>query len=438
MKRTTLDLPRFGAGTGLTRTARLAGRLGLDLPALGRRSVVITGSNGKGSTASLLTALLCEAGESVGTFTSPHLFAFNERFCLNGVPVEDAPLVAAEARVAAAIEADRADHPEEQFGEFEAWFVTALCLFDGAGCTRLVIEAGIGGRYDPCRLLQAPVTAIVSLDLEHTALLGETRAAIALDKLDAAPPGAQVFLGQGFGDVRAELEGACASDGRTLVEALADYAPMRRDDSLSGHRISTHHARLGALDLSLTLHGPRQADNALLALELARAVRPDIADEAWPGLATFALARARCAGRLEVLPGEPPILIDVGHTPAAVEAAIAAAGEMLDLHKALLLLGMSASKDVDGMLSRILPLFARVIVGAGHNGVAPHALAERVSVLRPEIEILAVCEDAGATLNAARRLCRADDVLVGLGGLFWAGALRAQALGRAGDGPDFR
>lgn len=437
MRRTTLDLPRFGAGPGLVRTARLATRLDLDLAALGQRAVVITGSNGKGSTASLLTALLAEAGEHVGSFISPHLFAFNERFCVQGLPVGDGPLAAAEARVAAAIKADVADHPDDQFGEFEAWFLTALCLFDAAACTRLVIEAGIGGRYDPCRLLQAPVTAIVSLDLEHTALLGETRQAIALDKLDAAPPRARVFLGRGFDDVHADLESACASDGRELVDALASYTAVRRRDAVSGQQVSTSHARQGEFDFTLNLHGARQAENALLALELARAARPDVADARWPALARSAFARARCAGRLEVLPGQPPLLIDVGHTPAAVGSAIEAVADILDVGRTVLLLGLSKSKDVDGMLARILPHFDRVIIGAGYQGVPPQVLAERVRNLRPEIEVLAVCEDAGASLAAARRLCRAGDVLVGLGGLFWAAALRAQVLGLDADGPDF-
>lgn len=437
MKRTSLSLPRFGQGIGLARTAWLAGQLGLDLPGLGKRAIVITGSNGKGSTASMLTALLGFAGERVGTFTSPHLFRFNERVRINGEPVDDPALLAAEARVAAAIERDRHDHPDDGFGEFEAWFLAALCLFEADGCERLVIEAGIGGRYDPTRLLQAPLAAIVSVDLEHTALLGATRREIALDKLDIAPPGGRVLVGCGL-EAEWESLATVAALKRVGIEA-ADraFGPVTSEDRLSGHSITLQHADMGQIRVETGLHGAKQADNLQLAIALASTARDDIAPARWPGLIAEALASARCEGRLEVLPGSPSLLIDVGHTPDAVEAAVTGAAELTRGVPAILLLGMSHNKDVDGMLSRLLPHFDRVILGQAYKGLPSDQLAARVRAVRPEIAILDACDDAAQALDAGRRQLPAEGVLVGLGGLFWAGALRACFTGQSLDALDF-
>jgi len=431
MRTSTLDLPRFGDGIGLARTAAIAARLGLDLPALGRRAVVIAGSNGKGSVARMLGRLFQAAGERTGLFTSPHLHAFNERFELAGETIADDILRDLEAQVGAAVRDHIAEHPGDQPGAFEAGFLTALLWFEQAGAERLIIEAGIGGRYDPTRLLQAPIVALVSLDREHMPLLGTTLREVALDKLDVAPPGACVVIGRSFEDERAAL--AVMADLKPVRPLwVADHYDLPvSDDTLSGHHITVDHCQRGPLRILTPLHGRFQADNLEVALDVLALARPDLLVHEWPGIVAEALAHCSNPARMEVLPSGvddrapgsvPGLIIDAGHTPAGIAAAVAGVTTLLDGRPARLLLAMSADKSVDDMLDRLAPAFDDVVVSALPGGVPAPTLeaAYRQRNARARIQL---APTAGQAIAAAR-MPQDGRVLVGLGGLFWAAALR--------------
>lgn len=142
-------LPKYGDGIGLHRVAFLMEACGLNSADIAQRTIAITGSNGKGSTARIASELLRAVGGGIGLFTSPHLYRYNERFRIDGEPVDDAKLLAAMDRVQRAADEYRAHHTDA-IGAFEAQFVIALVAL--ADCNWLVLEAGIGGRYDPVRL----------------------------------------------------------------------------------------------------------------------------------------------------------------------------------------------------------------------------------------------------------------------------------------------
>src|SRR3954471_21535513 len=171
------DLPKYGTGgIGLARLAMLLDALSIDRVRLRKHSVVVTGSNGKGSTAAFCASIGRAFGLRTGLFTSPHLYRFNERFQIDGVPVDDELLEALVLRVATAI-ADLKQHTlHETFGAFEAQFALACLYFQETECEFAVFEAGIGGRYDPVRLVGADVTCVTSVDLEHVSLLGNSLA----------------------------------------------------------------------------------------------------------------------------------------------------------------------------------------------------------------------------------------------------------------------
>ncbi|MGE0829408.1 MAG: bifunctional folylpolyglutamate synthase/dihydrofolate synthase, partial [Hyphomonadaceae bacterium] len=167
----------------------IAARAGIDLATLSAGACVITGSNGKGSTAAMLASALSSAGKRTGLFTSPHLFEINERFRIDGADISDAALDRHWARLEEAADAWLAAHPGEALGGFEFLFLLAASWFSEAQCDGAIWEAGIGGRYDVTRLIHAPCAALVSLDLEHTSLLGDTLEEIAKDKIDVVAPG---------------------------------------------------------------------------------------------------------------------------------------------------------------------------------------------------------------------------------------------------------
>ena len=158
---------------GLDRCRAVASRLGVLSP---RHTVItVAGTNGKGSTVAMLERIFRAAGYQVATYTSPHLLRYNERIRLQNVPVDDAQICAAFA----AVESARADVP---LTVFEYGTLAALHVFDAARPDIAILEVGMGGRLDAVNLVDADCAIITSIDLDHTALLGNDRETIALEK----------------------------------------------------------------------------------------------------------------------------------------------------------------------------------------------------------------------------------------------------------------
>jgi dihydrofolate synthase/folylpolyglutamate synthase len=393
--------PRFGNGPGLERVAALAERLGLDLSGFGASGAVIVGSNGKGSTAAMTAALIQQGGGGVGLFTSPHLLDLNERFRMDNEDIGDTEFAHHWARVVAAIEAAGQC---ESVGGFEFLFLIAADWFAARGCRHTVWEAGIGGRLDPVRLIAARSVALTSLDLEHTALLGNTIEEIALEKIAAAPPSAQLFVSE------ATVEGQPA-----LRATLSNWA--------AAHQVAIEFAP-ALTATSLPLRGQHQQNNAALALRTALSMTPLSEDQVGAGFAA-----TRWPGRLQVLDENPLTVIDVGHTPAAVEAALAGFRAMCADRRAILLCGVSSDKDAAALLSRLAPGFSAIICAAArHKGLAPARIAALVQEANPAAEI--VLADSVAE---ARRLALArarGGAIYCAGGLFLAAEFLAAHLGR--------
>ena len=156
----------------------------------------VAGSKGKGSTCLLAESILAALGERVGTFTSPHLESWIERFRIDGREVDEASLVAAVERVRPAVDALRDGPPETRPSFFDATTAIAFVLFAEAGVDRAVIEVGLGGRLDSTNVVRPAVTCITSIELEHTDKLGSTEAAIAGEKAGILKSGVPAEIGR--------------------------------------------------------------------------------------------------------------------------------------------------------------------------------------------------------------------------------------------------
>lgn len=397
MKPWRAPFPKFGEGPGLQRVRAVAQELGVELAQFGAQGAVIVGSNGKGSTAAMTAALLEQSGARVGLFTSPHLFDLNERFRLDGDDITDEALAIHWTRVLGAV--DRAG-VRGQLGAFEFLFLIAADFFTANECAHTVWEAGIGGRFDPVRLIEARRLALTSLDLEHTALLGNTIEDIARNKLDAAPGGALVFYGEACAPWRDVISVHCGVHG-----ARTQFVPARAD------------APAG-------LVGAFQRQNAALACALAQHIKPLSAEQEQAGLAA-----TRWPGRLEVIEREPLVVIDVGHTPAGVQAALDGFTEMRGDREAALVVGVSDDKDVGAIVSILAPAFSTIICAAArHKGAPASHVAAEAALANPGAEII-----VAESLDDARRLALAKaarGAVYVAGGLFLAAEFKALHSGR--------
>jgi dihydrofolate synthase/folylpolyglutamate synthase len=388
--------PKFGDGPGLERVAALAEDLGVDLRAFGQHGAALIGSNGKGSTAAMTAALVAQADGNVGLFTSPHLLALNERFRVGDDDITDEELAHHWRRVAGAI--DSLDL-SARVGGFEFLFLIAADWFRARGCRYTVWEAGLGGRLDPVRLIEARHTALTSIDLEHTSLLGPTRAAIALEKIAAVKAGHALAV------------------GAAIAQQRDVFAAVSRWSAETGVSIATADPLATA-----ALPGEHQRDNAALALWLAQHLTPLSEQQVRAGFAA-----TRWPGRLEKLSDDPLEVIDVGHTPDGVAAALAGFETMRGERPAVLICGVSHDKDASAIITRLAPAFSTIICAAAQHKGAPAAhIAAHANAANPAAEII-----LAESVADARRLALAEGGAIYVaGGLFLAAEYKAVHLGR--------
>lgn len=385
--------PKFGVGPGLERVRAVASILEIDLTSFGAGGCVIVGSNGKGSTAAMCAALVQQAAAPVGLFTSPHLFALNERFRIDGEDISDTELQTHWDRVRGAIAEAGI---ESEFGAFEFLFLIAADWFKARGCAHTIWEAGIGGRFDPSRLIEARRLALTSLDLEHTELLGDTLAAIAWDKLDAAPSGARVFVSTSCAVEAAAIEAHAATSAIDVEFVDAD------------------------MSITTPLLGLHQTQNATLALRLAQDMAALTSAQLDAGFAA-----TRWPGRLQTIGTAPLVVIDVGHTPAAVRAALEGYAQLRSPETSVLVCGVSCDKDIGAIVSLLAPRFPVIICAAAVHKGAPAGAVAAHAVLFGQAADIAVADDmADAHRLALLRAGPSGGVYVA-GGLFLAAEFAA-------------
>jgi dihydrofolate synthase/folylpolyglutamate synthase len=380
-----LNLPKFGKGVGLHRVRYLLDRIGIQRDDIAERCIVVTGSNGKGSTSRISSELMRLHNWDVGLFTSPHLYRYNERIQINSIPVSDQELVQAADEVLEAVKEFESTR-DDIVGAFEAQFVTAIKCFQARNVRWMVLEAGIGGRYDPVRLVRSPVAGLVSLDYEHTELLGRTLPEIAFDKIDAARRGGTVFLGESCIPFKAEIT-TYAELTDIKVEFVGPDTWTNR-----GYSEGWQHFDLVDGDLQLPsqksrLVGRHQINNHAIAIRLCRerlhrsGLWPvSQLSEQWRD----AISRVTWPGRLEIINESPRIVVDVGHTPEGVKTALAGFFEMGGKKTDILVTGGSKNKDVGQMLKILAPQFNRIIcTAAHHNGLSAEEVYGFVREINP-------------------------------------------------------
>lgn len=426
-------LPKFGDGIGLHRIDRFLSAHRIDRAVLARRSIAVTGTNGKGSTARFITSAIEAAGLRVGCFTSPHLFDVRERFTVEDQPI---PQEAFDRHAQTVLAWSRTLPPNDRIGAFEFLFLLAILWFNETRPDAIVWEAGIGGRYDPIRTVRASVSVLTSIELEHTELLGATEELIAYDKVDALAPGGCVVLAPSIPDALAVRIAAYAGlAGKATLPALAGRRVSQVANSHKGAKFNYGFTAAPAeadQTVRLKLAGQHQVDNAVSALRTA---------EVWLGLKPEenaerhfamlgALGRTRWPGRLEKVATTPDLWIDVGHTPRALEAVTRTFLEFTPREKTLVIFGVSASKEVKGIAEAVANRFDHFILTRAHkSGADIDAFSGAFLSRSTDVTIE---PDIAAAARLARKRAEADTLTVlALGGLFLAA--ETQHAWRGGD-----
>jgi dihydrofolate synthase/folylpolyglutamate synthase len=376
----------FGMRLGLDRMRLLLAALGDPQHAF--RAIHVVGTNGKTSTTLFAAAILEAHGLVAGAYISPHVHGFRERVQVGGAPLGEEVLAAAVARVeeaAAGVDAT-ADEPLTQF---EVLTAAAFVALASVGAEVVVVEAGLGGRYDATNVLDAPVVALTNVGIDHVEQLGGTREAIAAEKLAVLAPGAHLVAGS----VDAEIEGVIRS--------------------LSGHAGSVRMLRPG-VDVAdappLAARGRYQRENLALALVASRLLLGDAFDRT---RAIAAAARVVVPGRLQAIGADPLVLVDGAHNPHGARALAAELPAAIgDLRPLVGVIAILADKDVDGVLDALVPELQAVVAtqSASPRALPAADLAARVVVRGVSAEV--VTPPSAALARARERAGRRGAVLV--------------------------
>src|ERR1700678_3007890 len=313
-------------------------------------SVVVTGSNGKGSTAAFCAGIAHAYRLRTGLFTSPHLYHFNERFQVDGAPIDDDTLARLKFRIETAI-AELSQRRNEKFGAFEAMFALACLSFQESSCDFAVFEAGIGGRYDPARLVGALCTCVTSVDYEHVELLGDSLELIASDKSDACASGGTIIYGENCRHLRPhiieynrnrDVENLFVRDEVGIGSESVAATGQSFDFTFRDHRFRT---------LDLALPGGFQLNNAAIATALfvrwLDRTRPGGDVSRIEDAVRTGLRETRWPGRLETIAHDPLTIIDVGHTPDGIRQSLAALKQIYGERSWILVIGVSFDKKAE-------------------------------------------------------------------------------------------
>ncbi|MRV75004.1 bifunctional tetrahydrofolate synthase/dihydrofolate synthase [Duganella sp. FT92W] len=384
---------------GLDRVRAVKERMQLQFPC---PVIMVAGTNGKGSTCAMLESMLLTAGYKVGLYIKPHFLDFNERARINGDLATDEQLVASFN----VVEAARGD---TMLTYFEFTTLAIMHLLAHAGLDVVILEVGLGGRLDAVNVVDADVSIVTSVDIDHVDYLGGTREQIGFEK-------AGIF--------RTGKPAICSDP--VPPQALIDYATeigadlwlMGRDFNYSGDKQQWNYGgrsmRRNALAYP-SLRGANQllnASAALAALEALKHVLPTGAQDVRTGLVTVELP-----GRFQVLPGRPTVILDVAHNPHAAAGLNQNLGNMGYHAYTYAVFGSMHDKDIDGVIQA---MSEHVDHWCLTNLPSPRAataseLAAKVQAIQPERDerTINIFEDpAQAFTNAMSRATENDRIVV--------------------------
>lgn len=430
-----INTPRWQASRlGLERIRELLERLGRPQDRL--KFVHVAGTNGKGSICAYLASILSAAGHRTGMFTSPYIERFEERIRVDGVmisPDELRDVTLAVREHAEAMAEETGDHPTE----FELMTAVALEHFVRCGCDIVVLEVGLGGRLDSTNVIDAPEACVIArIGLDHTALLGNTLAAIAGEKAGIVKEGSAVVSWPQEPETMAVIEHAAAEHGCEL--RMPDFAQLEEgavkwEDGASPFRSFSYREWT---DLRTGILGSYQPQNATVALEAVDVLRGRgwrIPDEA----VRAGVARTRWPGRFEIVEGGSSpdgfaIVVDGGHNPQGARALADSLAEVFPGRKPVFVIGVLEDKDYPRMLEDALPLgSAFVCVTPGNPRALPaHKLARAIRWTGQDLLGCSACvnpvvaRDFEDAIRRARELADPDGLICAFGSLYSVAALK--------------
>lgn len=407
------NLTKFGMNLGLGRIQELLNRLGN--PQLKLKTIHVGGTNGKGSTTSMIAKVLQQASYRVGVFTSPHLHRYTERFCINGVEISEqqvADLIQEIKPHLEAMVADGFEHPTE----FEVSTALACYYFEQQQVDLAIFEVGLGGAIDSTNVVQPLVSVITNVSIDHMDYLGHTVTEIARVKAGIIKPGVPVVTAA-TGAALTVIEEVCKKQQAPLTVVGQQISwQQTTNPSLTGQCFTITSPRQVYEHIFLPLLGEHQQINATTAVAVLEQLN-QYGISITPEIARQGLAKVNWPGRFEVLSGPPTIVMDGAHNLAGAQALAHTLQTYFPQRRLVMVLGMLGDKERKRVIETLAPLAAAIMVTKPNNPRAGvwQQVADWCLEYVPEVYC---CEQVPEAVDKGLALTNPGDVLCITGSLY--------------------
>jgi dihydrofolate synthase/folylpolyglutamate synthase len=391
-------------------------------------AIHLTGTNGKGSTAAMTTALLGARGLSVGTYTSPNLARVNERISRAGTPIDD-PSFTEVLGGLALIEPTISDRPTR----FELLTAAAFAWFADVAVDAAVVEVGVGGTWDATNVIDGVVAVLTNVSYDHTDILGPTLEGIARDKAGIVKPGSVAVVGEEDPELVAAIRAVADEAGAAQVWVRGEEFDCTGNRLAVGGRLVDLRTP-GAFyrDVALPLHGEHQGLNAACALAAAEAFFGAPLDAE---VVTDGFAKVTVPGRLEVVGRRPLCLLDGAHNVAGMQALARALRDFSVAGRTVGVVGMLTGRDPSAMLAPLASAGVQVLVACAPQSPRaqpPQAVADAAGAAGMEVVMGGTVPDA---LALARELAGDDGLVLVAGSLYVVAEARALLVSQPASAP---
>ncbi len=394
----------------------------LDEPQRTYPTIHVTGTNGKTTTARLVSALACAHGLVTGLFTSPHLRSVTERIQICGEPLSESEFAEEYEHLLPVLET--IDGRVGRATYFETLTALGFLWFADKPVQLAVFEVGMGGTWDATNLIAGDVAVVCPIGLDHPEL-GSTVAEVATEKAGIIKEGKVAVVREQVPEALDVLERRSADVGAVLKLENRDWDLHARVPAVGGQAIAVQGLHGAYDDLLLPLFGEFVARNAAAAIVATEALLGKaLEDEAVRE--TFATATS--PGRLEVIARHPLIVLDGAHNPAAAEALVAALVESFTWERLHLVIAAFSNKDVGGVVERLAPL-ADAAYAATTNSVRARPASEIAEVLESNGVPATSFDDVTSALAAARAEATPADLILVTGSLYTVATARDALIG---------
>lgn len=404
------SLNRFGIHPGLERIEELCAAVGNPQDRL--KFIHVAGTNGKGSTSTMIAGALTACGKKTGLFTSPFVSEFLERIQIDGSPC-DKELFAQCVTELEPIVAEMAAR-DMQPTEFEVITAAAFMIFEKAECDICVLEVGLGGRLDSTNVIKTPlVSVIASISLDHTAILGETVEEIAKEKCGIIKENGKTVCYPWQDETAFEvINSTCERMNNSL------YIPNVRGIIAVENRIDGVNFTYNSTEYSLSMSGEYQVYNAVTAIEACRVLGLDEAS------IKQGIEAARVPARMEVISSSPLVLLDGGHNEDGGKAVAESLSTMLGSKKIFAVIGMMADKNVESYLEKVASLCSFVAATTVTDNPRAMCAEELEKKAKKYCNHTVSFDSANDAIEYAKKNIADYDCLLVCGSLYLAGEVR--------------